>query len=75
MAPAAQAEAIGSRGHAADRRELCVTVLLGYMKGQTSPKFGSVVGLTGIPIPARPKPCVDWPATQKQPGLASAEIG
>ena len=46
MAPAAQAEAIGSRRHAADRRELCATVLLGYMKGQTSPKFGAVVGLT-----------------------------
>ena len=31
--------------------------------------------LTLIPSPARPKPCVDWPATQEQPSLASAEIG
>ena len=46
MAPAAQAEAIGSRGHATDRRELREAVPEGYIKGQTWPKTAASVGLT-----------------------------
>lgn len=43
--------------------------------GSEGSPLGVTRPLTLIPIPARPKPCVDWPATQEQPSLASAEIG
>ena len=45
MAPAAQAEAIGSHRHTADRQALPAAVLGGLMKGRTSPKSVSLVGL------------------------------
>ena len=48
MAPAAQAEAIGSRRHAADRQTLPAAVTCGLMKARTWPKSGAVVGLRGI---------------------------
>ena len=61
MAPAAQAEAIGSRRHAADRRELWATVLLGYMKGQTSPKSALLIGLTGVfSSRSTASVCIQW---------------
>ena len=48
MAPAAQAGASGSRRHATDRRDLWATVLLGYIKGQTSPKSVLLVGISRV---------------------------
>ena len=46
MAPAAQSEAIGSRRHATDRRDLRKAVPEGYMKSRTWPKTAALVGLS-----------------------------